>query len=85
MPHDLCKSPVGDFHIAENDDLVQLVREECMVDGIAFFHQEMPSLFDDARPLCPDINDHNNLPEFSPSVTPLPREEGGGITRKEKE
>ena len=62
MAHDLGKSPVGDFHIAENDNLVELIGEEGVVDCITLFHQEMPSFLDDARPLRSDVDDHVYLP-----------------------
>jgi len=65
IAHQLSQCLVRDLHITENNELIELVGEEGMVNGIAFPDEQMPSLLDNSRALGPDVNHHGKSPPFS--------------------
>jgi hypothetical protein len=46
------------FHVAEYDNLAELVSEECMANIFTFLNKKMPAFLDDTRSLGFDVDNH---------------------------
>ena len=58
IAHNLSKRAVRYFHVAEYDNLAELVSEECMANIFTFLNKKMPAFLDDTRSLGFDVDNH---------------------------